>query len=403
MDLLDPDRALAQVLAHAPGPQPRRRLLENAVGAVLLQPIHAKVAQPPFSKSMMDGFAVRVADAGSTVTRIGEVAAGGAPEPSLAPGQTVEIMTGAPCPPGTEAVVKVEDVRREGQQVTLPAAIEAGQHIQAAGALCQPDDEVIPAGDLLTPVTLAAAVAVGCHEAVVSSPPSLAVITTGDELTAPGEALGEASIFDSNGPMLEALARVAGAEHVRRLHARDTREALDEALGEAEDDDLVVLSGGVSMGRYDLVPAVLEAHGWEQVFHKTAQKPGKPILFARRGEQLAFGLPGTPLGSHFGFHRYVAAAMRKRLGQSVSRPIHRGTLSRPVHARGARTLFRLARAQRLDTAWRVDPLRWGGSSDLVGPARANCYLRIEPGEHHLEAGTEVSFELVDGAAEESHA
>ncbi len=403
MDLLDPDRALAQVLAHAPGPQPRRRLLVNAVGAVLLEPIRAKVAQPPFSKSMMDGFAVRVADAGSMVTRIGEVAAGDIAELSLSPGKTVEIMTGAPCPPGTEAVVKVEDVRREGPQVSLPTDIQAGQHIQAAGELCQPGDEVTPAGDLLTPVALAAAMAVGCHEAVVSSPPSLAVITTGNELTELGEALGEASIYDSNGPMLEALARMVGAEHVRRLHARDTREALDEALGQAEDDDLVVLSGGVSMGRYDLVPAVLKAHGWEQVFHKTAQKPGKPIFFARRGEQLAFGLPGTPLGSHFGFHRYVAAVMRKRCGQPVARPIHRGTLSRPLHARGARTLFRLARAQRLDTTWRVDPLRWDGSSDLVGPSRANCYLRIEPGEHHLQAGTEVSFELVDGAAEESHA
>jgi molybdopterin molybdotransferase len=400
---MDPDQALALVLARAPGPQPQRRLLVNAVGAVLLEPIRAAVAQPPFSKSMMDGFAVRCADAGSTVTRIGEVAAGDAPGQRVEPGQAVEIMTGAPCPAGTEAVVKVEDVRREGAAVILPPVIEAGQHIQAEGALCRPGDEVLPAGDVLTPVALATAVAVGCREAVVSNPPTVALITTGDELAEAGGSLRAAEIYDSNGPMLEALSRLAGAEHVRRLHAGDTRESLHQALSQADDADLVVLSGGVSMGRYDLVPESLAEHGWTQVFHKTSQKPGKPILFAQRGDQLAFGLPGTPLGSHFGFHRYVAAVMRKRLGQSVTRPIHRGTLSRPLRSRGERTLFRLARAHRLDTTWRVDPLRWGGSSDLVGPGRANCYLRLEPGEHHLAAGAEVSFELVDGAAEENHA
>lgn len=397
--LLDPDRALVLVLEHAPGPRPVRRLLVNALGSRLLDPILARVAQPPFDKALMDGFAVRLGDRGQVVRCVGAVAAGGAPETMLEPGQTVEIMTGAPCPRGTEAVVKVEDVLREGDEITLPPYLEPGQHIQPEGLLCKPGEVILPKGTLLTSLALATALSVGATEARVGGAPSVAIVTTGDELATPGTPLGASQIYNSNGPMLQALALAAGASHVLALHARDSEESLGEALAAARDEDILVFSGGVSMGRYDLVPGALVAAGFEKIFHRVAQKPGKPIFFGVRGSQLAFGLPGTPLGSHLGFHRYVAAAIRRRLGSPPRRRQRMGRLTSDLRTAGGRTLFRLVAVEEGARGWDIDPLKWGGSSDLAGPGRSNAYIRFDPGERQLRVGDVLPFELIDSAEE----
>lgn len=394
--LLDPDRALELVLKHVPAGGTVELPLAEALGRTLAEPLLASCDQPPFAKAMMDGFAVCVTDAGAEVAVGGEVAAGSDVTAQVSPGVAVEIMTGAPCPPGTEAVVKVEDTERNGDRVRLPALIRPSQHLQTRGGFCVTGQEILPAGTLLSSVAVAGVASMGQPTVRVLRAPTVAIITTGDELGAPGSDIGEAQIFDSNGPMLTGQAWLAGAREVRRLHARDSLEALSEALEKASDVDVIVLTGGVSMGRYDLVPRAVEVAGGALVFHKVAQRPGKPLLFARRRDQLIFGLPGTPLGSHFGFHQFVSVAIRKLMGLSAVRERRVGTLTEGLSVRGNRTLFRLARAFRDCDHWRVDPLEWRGSSDLFGPARSNCYLRFPPGEMRLEAGDEVSFELIDG-------
>lgn len=394
--LTHPDRALALVVEHAPAPTARPVPLALAAGLVLSEPITARVAQPPFAKSMMDGVAVRLSSAGRRVKVVGVIAAGDVPDFELGPEQCAEVMTGAPTPAGAEAVVKVEDIRRDGDRVTLPAVIHPGQHIQPRGALCEFGDEVLAAGSVLTPTAIGAAIAAGADKAVVAVPPALTLISTGNELAPPGATLGAAEIHDSNGPMLAGLARAAGAGTVRRLHAQDTDEALAAAINQAADADILVLTGGVSAGRYDLVPAVLARLGWQIVFHKTSQKPGKPVLFARRGPQLAFGLPGTPLGCHLGFHRYVATAIRIHLGQPSARPNLRGFLTAPQRRQGRRTFFQLARATQVGGRWLVQPLPWRGSSDVVGIGIANAYVRVDPDGPDLPVDAAVSFEFIDG-------
>ncbi|MDY0004751.1 MAG: hypothetical protein RBU30_25870, partial [Polyangia bacterium] len=154
--------------------------------------------------------------------------------------------------------------------------------------------------------------------------------------------------------------------------------------------------------RRDLVPGVLSALGYDKVFHKVSQQPGMPLFFAVKGEQLAFGLPGTPLGCHLGFHRYVSAAIRKRIGLPRERPMHKGRLSTGLVTRGSRTLFRLALVELEPGGWTITPLGWRGSSDLMGTARANSYLRFPPGEHSFTAGQALEFELLSGAGEALH-
>lgn len=395
-ELLDPDVALQRVLARVPAPRGVELGLREALGRTLVEPVLASSDQPPFGKAMMDGFAVSAQDGGKWVDVIGEVAAGYRSKQSVAPGAAIVIMTGAPCPSGTEAVVKVEDTERDGDRVLLPELIVSGQHFQAQGGFCRTGDELIPAGTTLTSVNMAVIASTGLATVQAAAAPVVAVITTGDELGKPGKPLGAAQIYDSNGPMLLAQARLAGADQNLRLHARDTKESLAKALDEVKAADIVVLTGGVSMGVYDLVPGAVLAAGGEQVFHKVKQKPGKPIFFAVRDQQLIFGLPGTPLGSHFGFHRYVAAAIRQLHGRNPAREQRTGTLTEPLELHGKRTLFRLARARRVEGRWLVDPLPWRGSSDLCGPSLSNCYVRFDAGDTVLEAGAELEFELIDG-------
>ena len=394
--LTHPDRALALVVEHTPPFEARLLPLREAAGLVLHESIRAKVPQPPFDKSMMDGFAVRLADAGGVAQIVGLIGAGGIPTAAVAPGQCVEIMTGAPVPTGTEAVVKVEDVVRDGDRITLPAEVEPRQNVQLKGQLCDIDDVVLRAGVVLTPTAMGAAIAAGANAALVGKRPTMALITTGDELAAAGAPLGGAEIHDSNGPMLEGLAYAAGATSVRRLHARDTTSDLTEALRQVEDVDIIMLTGGVSAGRFDLVPEVLAGLGWTVVFHKVSQKPGKPVLFAKRGSKLAFGLPGTPLACHLGFHRYVATAMRVLQGEPAARPVVRGLLTAPLVNRGARTFFQLARAEEVGGRWLVTPLRWRGSSNMVGIGDANAYVRVAPNSPNLPPDSAVAFEFIDG-------
>jgi molybdopterin molybdotransferase len=390
--LCEPDRALELVLAHTPAGRVAERALPDALGLWLAADLPARLDQPPFTRALMDGFAVRVADAGRAVEVRGEAAAGHPASGSVEPGTAIEISTGAPCPPGTESVVKLEDTEREAGSVRLPARITPQQHVQPVGGLRRAGETVLPAGTRLGPLGLAAALAAGCTAARVWAPPSLAVITTGDELRRAGERLDRAEIPDSNGPMLLAMARALGLGAPLELHAGDDPAELAAVLDRARELDLVVLSGGVSVGPHDLVPRALAALGAQVVLHGIRQQPGKPLLCATRGAQLVFGLPGTPLGSHLGFHRYVAAAIRKLLGAPPAARLRRGRLRSPLRAHGERTLFRLVRAELEAEGWRIDPLRWRGSSDLAGPALANGYCRFEPGEHDLGAGAQLDWE-----------
>jgi molybdopterin molybdotransferase len=194
--------------------------------------------------------------------------------------------------------------------------------------------------------------------------------------------------------MLAAMAQGVGVAAPLHLHADDRLETIVQSLETTADCDVVLLSGGVSVGSYDMVPQALAEYGAETVFHKVTQKPGKPLLFARRGPQLIFGLPGNPLACHQCFHRYVAAAIRRIDGGKPNPSPHSGKLTAPVRPRQDRTYFLLGRARRAGgaaTGWRVEPLLAQSTADVFSVSRANCYVRVEPRGAELPAGTPVSF------------
>jgi len=372
------------------------RDVRESVGLVLARAVAADRDYPPFDRATMDGYAVRTSHAGKTVVVRGEARPGLEPPAGPDEGACVEIMTGSPCPDGTEAVVMKEEVRRDAATATLPAAIARGQHIVRRGAECAAGAVVLAAGARVTPLAIGLLETVGARTVHVHPLPTLAVLVTGDELASSGAAPGRVEIRDSNGPMLTAMARAVGVCEPLHLSVRDTAESLATALDAASSFDVVALTGGVSAGNYDLVPAALAAHGATLVFHKVKQQPGKPIVFAVKGDRLFFGLPGTPLGCHLGFHRYVVRAVRKMAGLPDRTPAT-GALAAAWSTRSERQQFVLARVEPSGDAWSVRALATVGSSDLFGVGSANAYIDVPEGTRALEAGSSVAFEWLDGS------
>lgn len=397
--MIAPDEALRLVLRFASRLPSRPVPLTDACGLELAEPILADRDYPPFPRAMMDGFAVRVADAGSTVRVVGEIAAGQSAPTDVADGRSLEIMTGAPCPPGTEAVVQKEHVSQERDGIQLPGRIMYGQHIAPQGSECRTGELVLRPGQIVTPLAVAVMASFGMEAVRVTPRPTLAIITTGAELIPPGQKPGPGEIRDSNGPMLVTMARDLGLDRVAHEHAEDTLDSIVAALGKAAANDVILLTGGVSVGSYDLVPQALRVVGAEVVFHKVRQKPGKPLLFSRKNAQLVFGLPGNPLASHLCFHRYVAPAIRQLDGKTaVADPVF-GKLASPVQPKGGRTYFVPAHGARADETgdWKIHPLPGVSSADIFASCNANAYIEVPPGHVEIPAGETLSFTWIGNA------
>lgn len=390
------EQAIGHVLSACPRLPAEEVSLDAAVGRVLREEITAPHDFPPFHRVMMDGYAARAEDLSATATLplVGESAAGTADEVVLVPGSCVQVMTGGPLPAGADAVVPVEQTSREGDQITFGAPVRSGQHFAPRGEEAVEGDALLAPGIVLGPVGVATVGASGRARVSVSRLPSLAVVSTGDELVDVDATPGRHQIRDTNSWSLLAQARTEGLDDVVRLHARDDEGELRRILGDALQRDIVVISGGVSMGKYDLVPGVLADLGVEQVFHRVFQKPGKPLWFGTRGKTLAFGAPGNPLSTAIAFHVYVRPAIARMTGRDPEDPRFRGRLVDDLTVTSKRDLFVFARVMAGAEGVEVRPLIGRGSADIFSAATANALLAFPAGRHELSTGQEVVFRLL---------
>jgi molybdopterin molybdotransferase len=297
------EESLARVLASAETPLAEEKVaLDNAYGRVLARDITALRTQPPFANSAMDGYAVRAADtaqAPSTLTVIGESAAGHAFEGGLGRGEAVRIFTGAPMPEGADAIVIQEDVRREGDRIALAAAALAGENLREAGMDFRAGEALIAPGRRLTPRDVALAASANHTHLAVRRRARVAILATGDELVSPGGTLGPAQIIASNNYAVAGLVEATGATAIDLGIAVDALDALSDAVSRARDAkaDVLVTLGGASVGDYDLVQQALTAEGMELGFWRIAMRPGKPLMHGRIGAMRVLGLPGNPTSS----------------------------------------------------------------------------------------------------------
>ncbi len=326
--LLTIEEAQQRVLGRA-GRLPAENVpIAEAGGRVSAEDVRARVDLPPFASSAMDGFAVRAADLPGSLRIAGESAAGRPFGGQLAPGSAVAISTGAVVPEDADAVVPIENVSITDNAVTISKSVEPGAHVRPRGGDVTSGEVVVPAGVRLTPARLAAAAASGVAELSCARRPRVAVLATGSELVDPGGSLRPGQIYETNSLMLSTAAAGVGAEVVLQPSVADDEEALRETLERGLAADVLVTSGGVSVGEHDLVRAVELELGVEEVFWRVAMKPGKPVSFGVRGETLVFGLPGNPVSALVGCELFVKPALRAL--QGLADPLPRFEPGRPT-------------------------------------------------------------------------
>ena len=390
--MLSVEDALAVVLREAKPLPSEEVALAEALGRVLAEDVAADRDLPPFDRSAMDGYALRAADvaqAPCALELVGEVRAGDWPTLNVGPGQAAKIMTGAPLPPGATAVQQVEKTRPLDEfRVTIEAAVGEGQHVAPRGSEVRAGDVVLERGRVIDPAAIAVLATTGQARVRVARRPVVAVLVTGDEIVDVASVPGPSQIRNSNGPAVAAQARLAGAS-VRLLGvAPDRRDATVAALGDGlAGVDVLLVSGGVSAGDYDLVEPALVELGTTLFFTKVAIKPGAPLVFGRRGETLVFGLPGNPVSAQVTFDLFARAALLRLQGARVaSRPRVGVELAGPFRNRSGRTCHLPARIRFEDGRLVARGLRSTGSGDLVAHARANALVVLEAGRVQAERG-----------------
>jgi molybdenum cofactor synthesis domain-containing protein len=373
--------------------------LEQAHRRVLAEDIIADIDLPPFDRARMDGYAVRSADvaaAPAMLRVIGEVPAGARFEGRVSSGEAVKIFTGAPVPEGADAVQKVEFTRAEGNTVEIMEAVTAGQFITTHASEIAAGEIVAKTGHEVGAAEMAALASFGYSRVRVGRRPRVAVLSTGSELVEVSTKPTAAEIRNSNTYTLAAYAEQAGAVVDMLGIVEDTPEATRDALIKASDNrDIVITSGGVSMGDYDLVKAALLEIGAEIYFDKVIIRPGKPIVFARRGQTVFFGLPGNPVSTSVTFNVFVRPAMRKMQGDvSPTLPIVSAELARSLKDSSSRRSFLPARFFVEAGRAMVEPLKWGGSSDLVAFMRASALIIVREDVHEIDEGQLVEAMLL---------
>jgi molybdopterin molybdotransferase len=396
-DLLSIDEAQRLILERTQ-PLPAEDVsLEEAARRVLAEPARAAVDLPPFASSAMDGYAVRAADTPGRLAVVARIAAGKPAETAVERGQAMGIATGGAVPQGADAVVPIEYVVENDNEIEIDTAAEAGANVRPRGGDIQAGEVVVEAGSTLTPARLGALAAAGMPQARCARRPRAAVLPTGTELRRPGEQLAAGEIYEANGLILSAQLGAAGAAVELMPAVGDQETAHRAALERALEADVVVTSGGVSVGPHDLVRRVEAGLGVEEVFWRVAVKPGKPIAFGVRGKTLVFGLPGNPVSALVGFELFVRPAIRALQGVPEPLPeFERGRLAGGARRRNPeRDELVRARLRTSSDGPVLEPLSGQDSHMIARAAGADALVLISRGEGEVADGSLIDYLRLD--------
>jgi molybdopterin molybdotransferase len=398
------DQAVSTVRQQCALALQRQRAIErlplgDAVGRVLAEDVLADRDQPPFDRATRDGFAARASDwiADEKLGVAGTLRAGESWQGTLGKRQAIEIMTGAPLPSGADSVVMVEHVSRDGDYVTLVPGrrIAAGNNVVRAGVESAAGAVIVSRGTRIGFRQVAVAAACGYADLPAFKRPSVAILATGDELVDIADTPLNHQIRNSNGASLSAQVSLAGGA-ARSAIVPDDRQAIDLAISEAMKADMILLSGGVSMGRYDFVEDVLTSRGAEFFFTGVRMQPGKPVVFGRLpttagGWKYFFGLPGNPVSTMVTFALFAAPLLRSLAGEPDAAPTFAlAALAADLNPGRGLTRFLPGEFSGSPSATVVAPIAWQGSGDLAANARANCYIVVPADNEGLKAGQIVS-------------
>jgi molybdopterin molybdotransferase len=405
--LLSVDEALAAILEKIPVLEPEEVFLDEALGRVLAEDIYADIDVPPFDNSAMDGYAVIAADtAQATPERpvvlrvVADLPAGYLPQTPVRHGEAVRIMTGAPMPPGADAIVRVEDTARGEGVVLVYAPTRPGRDVRRAGEDVRAGERILPRGTYVRPAEVGMLAMLGRRRVRVIRRPRVAVLTTGDELVDVDEPLTPGKIRNINLYSLIAQVRWCGGEPISLGVARDTVEELEAKIRAGMAADLLVTSAGVSVGDYDVVKTVLDKLG-QIDFWRVNMKPAKPIAFGRIGNTPMFGLPGNPASSMVAFEEFVRPAILKMQGRRALRhPTLQAVAEVALDNRGGRRSFVRGYVHHHEGEYRVRPAGPEGAGIMTTMVRANCFIVLPETVERVAPGELVTVELLDAPAAE---
>lgn len=370
--------------------------LRNAIGRILREDVVSDIDLPPFDRARMDGYAVISSDLASaspesriTLRAIGEAAAGNPFTETVRTGEAVRIMTGAPLPKGADAVEKIEVIEvLSSAAVQFQKPVKHLQFITPRASEAKSGELMVESGVRITSAITAVLASFGCANPLVSRRPRIALLSTGSELVEVTATPGPSQIRNSNTYSLGGYSAATGCEVVYSgVVSDDLQKTCDEILKRLEESDVVMLSGGVSMGDYDLVKPALRELGTEIFVERVAMHPGKPTVFAKLGDKVIFGLPGNPVSVAVAFHIFVRPALLKMQGaKEIHLAVIRAETSREVKGAPPRRSHQPGAVRFEDTRVIVEPLKWGGSSDLVAFMRANCLIVVGEDRDRIPSG-----------------
>ncbi|HKV23761.1 MAG TPA: gephyrin-like molybdotransferase Glp [Candidatus Acidoferrum sp.] len=393
----DARKTIIEKVGEKKGPRTTEQVrVGDALGFVLAQEIKTDREYPPFNRATRDGYAVFAADVkpGTTLKCTGEIKAGDRATKELWAETCVQIMTGAAVPPGADAVVMIEHTKREGDEVRFERAAVQGQNFVPRGSEARAGQTLLTPGTRLGYAELALAAQVGAAELKCGAKPRVAILSTGDEIVPVDSVPGRFQIRNSNSVSIATQVRLAGGKPVLLGNAMDREDDLSPKIRRGLQEDLLVLSGGVSMGKYDLVEKVLKGMDAEFYFDAVAIRPGKPAVFGKCGETFVFGLPGNPVSTMVTFELFVTPAMDLLSGADARQlPLVEARLAEGLNERSGVTHFLPARMDGTESQREVKALKWQGSGDIAALARANCYVVVPVDAEKLEAGAVVSVML----------
>jgi len=398
--LIAPKQALDIVLKFVAPLEITNQPLDSALGRYLAEDVHADRDLPPTDRSAMDGFAVRSSDIARCpceLTLSGEVAAGSALCPAVEPGACVRILTGGVVPPGADTVVMVEDTKEKDGSVTFLKSQSPRVNIRFQGEEIRKGKAVLSRGAVLNPAQIGLCASVGKVDVDVFRSPKVLILCTGSELLPASSDVLAHQLRDSNGPALRGALKISGFNEFDHHIVPDDPERLADRITQGVGEyDVIIITGGVSVGKYDYAPEAVRKAGAVIRYHGVAMKPGKPQLYATLdGNRHIFGLPGNPLSVMTGFYEFTLPALRRLSGAPIDscRPALRLPLDAPVRCKGkgGRTELVLARLVWDVNGSRVRPVDSHGSADLVAGAKADGAIKLGNKEREVPAGTLVEF------------
>ncbi len=403
MSMIQVQEALDKILCQIQFKGVERVPLGQALGRVLTEDVVSRINNPPLDNSAMDGYAVIAEDIQSATPEnpvklemVEEIAAGYTAKGTLKPGQTMRIMTGAPIPPGADAVLMQEDTQKDGDSILCLDRADVEENIRRAGEDIKIGESVLKKGTTLSPAHIGMLAVIGRSQIAVGQRPTVSILSTGDEILELDETPQGPQIFNSNGHMLAAQIKSAGGIPIYLGIAKDTEKDLMEKFEWALKADIVVSSGGVSVGDYDLVKSTLQKMGQDMLFWKVAMKPGKPLAFGRIGKTPIFGLPGNPVSSFVSFEQFVRPSLRKVLGCSdLSHKTVQAKLTRTINKKPGRLHFLSSIVSWTDGEYTVTPAGEQGSGILKSAANANGLLIFPLEAEEIKQGQEVAVQLLE--------